>query len=350
MRVCLLITLFFFCFSVLANEERCKEFPSIDHKGLWPEDSIRQQCDTGSCHSFATVSLIEALHKKEKDEFIDLSERDLFSQHFGASNEKEAEDLVEEHLDVAKRAGRDLGQWIKRFERQKKLNGWTPQQTLEHYASQYRLLQEGGYVDQDFNLLRNEGICKESELPFSWFSAGEKGQEALNCLRQARFDVIKYVGECKINGTYSTGAVEKFCKGVEKVLEEKDVYAGLITEVSKICLEERKKTKSFVKTLSLKKKQPRNTPNKTKEEFHRYLSCQPMAMDIKGYSNILNGVDKPGHGLHAVALAGYDCKSDEYIVRNSWGAGGYDRLPAEKVMANIQTYYIIHKGKYKDCK
>jgi hypothetical protein len=348
-RAYLFFLLILISLPLLGEEDRCKDFPSMDYTNLWPVDSIRQQCNTGACHSFATTSLVEALYKKYLGSYIDLSERDLFAQHFGASDEKEAQRLVRQHLDMAKRAGRDLGHWVDRLEKQEKLNGWTATQTLEYYANQYELYQGGGYVDQDFNLLRQEGICYERELPFSWFSGQEQGQNALSCLRQARFDVIKFVGECKVDDTYSINKVDEFCQNVEKILEDKSIYAGLITEASKLCLKQRKEVKSFVRSLSLKKKSPKGSTDKTRNELHRYLSCQPLAMDVKGYSEILNGADRPGHGLHAVALAGYDCKTDEYIIRNSWGAAGYDRVPAQKILEALDTYYVFHKGKSRDC-
>lgn len=346
-----LISLFVLMSFASIAGDKCQSYKSIDHTKLWPEDSIRTQCNTGSCHSFATVSLVEAMHKKVNDEYIDLSERDLFSQHFGAKDEEDAKRLIKQHLDMAKRAGRDLGDYVARLEEKNLLEkGWTAQKALEYYANGYELFQEGGYINEDFNLLKRDGICEESELPFSWFNTGEEGQRALGCLRQARFDVIKYVGECKVKGTYSLSKVKKFCNGVSMVLEDKEIYDGLITKASELCKTQRKSIKSFAKSLSLKTKSPRNNVDKTREELHRYLSCQPMGMDIKGYSNILNGVAKKGHDLHAIAVAGYDCQKDEYIIKNSWGSTGYDRVPAEKMLDNLQQYYIIHKGKYKDCK
>ena len=334
---------------LFGSEDRCDTFPSRDHKKLWPDNSIRQQCNTGACHSFATVSLVEAMHKKLKGEYIDLSERDLFSQHFGASTEAEAKKLVERHINVAKRAGRDLGHWVERLKNQERLNGWTPSKTLKHYAQNYQLFQEGGYVDEDFLILRNSGICREEELPFSWYSGGEQGQEALVCLRQARSDIIQHIGECKVNGTYSIRAANSFCRDIEKILSNKEVYAGLVNDVTAQCSKQRKEIRSFSKTLSLKKKRPHLKLERTREEINRYLSCQPLAMDVKGYSNLLNGEDKVGHSVHAVVLSGYDCKSDEYLFRNSWGGKTQDRIPATEVLKNLETYYLLHKGKHKDC-
>lgn len=345
---------YFFCIFLLnfslyaSNEKHCQSHENVDHTNLWPQSSIRQQCDTGSCHSFATISLLEAKHKQLKNEYIDLSERDLFYQHFGAENEKQAKKMIDAHLDMAKRAGRDLGNWVKKLEEKKALNpGWNAVSTLKYFANNYQYHQEGGYVDQDFNLIINNGICEESELPFTWFKNQEEGERALTCLREARKQIIEEVGECKINDQYSLHKVNKLCRDVQEVLEDKGIYQGLITNASKTCLEQRKNVRRFAKSLRFKKREPRIKPEDTRNEFHEYLRCQPIAIDVKNYSNILSGVDRPGHVIHAVVIAGYDCELDQFIVRNSWGAKGYDRVPASKIIDGLQNYYFLHKGSPK---
>jgi hypothetical protein len=267
--------------SILAADS-CKNFGTIDHTDKWPASSIRNQGPIGSCHIFAATALVEAQYYLLTGSYIDLAERDLFYQHlFPSGNEKD----------------------------------------IKNEAHSFSSLAEGGWSEKDLNRFQENGICQEDKLPYEDLLNGE-AQEIYSQLKSFK---------------------------VEKNLDEIAEEFSLKKHGS--CLNERKNIRNKFSDYKIETLRCGRDIKCTKEAILTYLKCNPLAVGVASYGSMLQPkwLEKilytPGAaGLHALVIAGYDCTRDEFIMRNSWGASDYDRVDANKLIAGLTDFSILHNG------
>lgn len=278
----------------------CDDWPSLDHTNLWPENSIRDQGYVGSCHSFAQASLFEAKYKQLTGKNIDISEADMFQEHY-------------------------------------RNNKAISSQVYDHNDNYNEMMGEGGWEHIDFEIIRNMGVCTERAKPYNTLH----GQ--LSNWRQERDQLRNRLKQCPMPSFFDTlKEVYNVTQDSVKVVSKLNEDLKSSNELS--CMEERHMTRSFARKLSpyTAYKNSYWTDKGFNNDLMNWLKCGPITIGVKGYGSILGGNVPSGHeGGHAVAIAGYDCKTKKFKIRNSWGGNSYDEIDSKLLLDNIFSIHTI---------
>jgi hypothetical protein len=304
------------CYSKTFNA--CNKQKSRDYRKLWPKKSIRNQCGVGSCHSFQSIGMVEAAHSLLFDRNIDLSENDLFRQHMKVINK-----------------GKKPSQFISDLANETYKNKKTDS-----------IFREGGHIYKDIELMKKNGTCFERTLPYEndW-GYRSKGYQALKCMRKSKKQIVGEATSCRINKTNDFSNLQGLCNDVAKTFKVMKVDEILTENPSNKCLEERKKVKQFVKALKLHEERfkKNETYQDKKTKLLSYLRCQPVGVSVKGYASIKNKKSHSSHDSgHALIIAGYDCKTNKFIMRNSWG-GDYEEVDADLLANGTYILSVLSK-------
>lgn len=267
-----------------AGTNQCSNHKEIDHQDKWPAASIRNQGQIGSCHVFASTALVEAQYYLLTGKHKDLSERDLYYQHL--------------------------------FPR-------TDDSSLKNDILYFSKNNEGGWNEKDLNLFKQNGICSEETLPYDDLLRGDA---------EDLYDILK--------SDYNS---------------KNQSMPSLINEFSlkghSSCLKERIDIKEQFKNYQIENLSCGSDIKCTKEVILKYLECNPLAVSVSGYGAMMPKkwfqklLYTPGaSGNHALVIAGYDCKEDEFIMRNSWDGSDYDRIPADALINGLNSFAILHNG------
>ncbi|OUR96832.1 hypothetical protein A9Q84_10875 [Halobacteriovorax marinus] len=302
-------------FAVKSNQ--CAKHSTKNFTKLWPKKSIGNQCGVNSCHSFQIVGLMEATHSLLFDRNIDLSENDLFRQHYQGPNK-----------------GKNISTRMYDFTNAKLQD----KETREFFK-------EVGFSDDDFKIVKGQGICFENTRPYSEFAFAGNSFKALKCVRANKLKLEKLIGQCKSDGLVDNNEIKqitRLCSTVKSSL----IREGVDREFSKVptnqCLKERAQVKKFANSLKNKTEYLSNKSTATKKDLIlKYLQCQPIGVSVKGYSKILKDESHSSHdGGHALIIAGYNCQTNQFIMRNSWG-GGYENVDADLLSAGSYRLNIL---------
>ena len=285
---------------------------SYDLRHYWPDEKMRDQGYVGSCHSFASAALVEAELFRRTGKNYDLSERDLFEQHF----------LKTTLSDHAKDT------------QAKQIWGVDPD---------YMHGEGSSSIKDDFEIIKKNGLCFESAYPYDYSSRALPAYRLIDDLRKQR-GAVGDVASCN-EGWGNWWAVNLGLVQDAAEILIKDSYDALIQNMNppQNCLLERKALSGLINSWNFKTVDfESDTPWTEKKNLILNLLSQgkPIEASFKGYGKIKKQqAPAPDDGHHAVLIVGFDCSTHEFIIRNSWGETGYDR-----VKVGLGTAYLDEIG------
>lgn len=267
-----------------------------------------QQGEVGSCHTFATIGLVEAEYWKSTGKHINLSERDLFIRHYTREHQY-TNGYPHTHLFI-----------------NKQLRDATEQKLPDHYL-------EAGHITNDFALLKKHGVASEKELPYEpTFSQGIS--IGVTKLRHQR-NLLNVEAELQKKSNQWTPSsqhklIVKHRAKLKKVFKTLSIPKDTPT---------RQLTKAYLRQFSLKKLTP-STTKQAKQQIIEQLANRPVAVDITNLSE-LAGNASTLHSKHSLIISRYHPKTDQFSIRSSTFKGN------RKVSANTlargcyQIYYLV---------
>ncbi|GAA5494573.1 hypothetical protein Rhal01_00735 [Rubritalea halochordaticola] len=264
----------------------------------------QKQQNVGSCHTFATLALLEAEYYLVNGRTIDLSERDLFTRHL-MRGYRSSEEMIRGQLTAA--AHKKLSPFYK----------------------------EAASPVSDFDLVKAYGVALEKEVPYeSSFSPGMS--MLMDKLRNLRTQVNKSASQMKTSGRFSRAAVQNL---VSQHMDDR-----LTSKLSiKPNLSSRNSIRHFAQQYSFKKVKPSSASN-ARQTIMQQLKTRPVAVDVKDYSTLHRS---PGASIqyryHCVVISGYDSKKDQFIIRNSNSHASSESVSAEGLCKLAYNIYYLGK-------
>jgi C1A family cysteine protease len=291
---------------------------SFDLRHYWPKGSIRNQGDAGSCHVFAAVALAEASLRYQNGTYIDLSEQDLFERHLVA-NEKKVK-VIDQLLG---------------------------NKSIDPYTG------EGGLTLKTLNFLQSQGAAWESSKPYELNDSQKSYSKLLGMLRRDRDQIQKSVQESCGGKTVLFSLEPAVAYAAESVVWKE--IKRRAQEQSPSMQNEARAVQAWTKNWSfttLESEFPTDR-QKIKQEWLTLLKKgYPFVASVQGYDKIVQGkpvVDTDGY--HAVVVAGYDCRTKEFIIRNSWGGAyakpeddGYERIASHALAKHTRMSTWIQEN------
>lgn len=260
-----------------------------------------QQGEVGSCHSFATIALIEAEYWKSTGKHINLSERDLFIRHYtqGYAN---ANDCIQQQLIKA-----------------------SSEKLPDHYK-------EDGHVADDFALLQKHGVASERELRYSpLFSQGV--DIGIRLLRHQRNELSIEADLLKKSNQWSPALQAKKIRQRSSKLK---AVAKTLTLPAHT--KTRSQTKAFINQYSLKKTTPATTAL-AKQQLIHLLATRPVIVDITNL-NELSGNPSTRHSRHSLVVSQYHADSDQFSVRSATFKGSKAVDASALARGTYQLYFL----------
>ena len=280
MRAILFVILLFLNSSLWSQEQQCVD---LDLNDLWDKNKDRKQGDVGSCHSFGTVALLEAYYKIKTNQYIDLSERDLFEQHLSS------------------------------------ISSFLSFTTTGLINQEEKNIGEAGLDALDFIRVKNNGICTEVHHPYEYHNQTSE-----------QFKKLEEYKQMYIDGQYD---VYEFYKSWKE-------YSAEISIRNEACIKERIIYKDFFSDFKFITSPVIRSPHKKIMESLR--AGFPVLVLISDYESVYfeNKVEL-GSGFHYVVISGYDCKLDAYLIRNSRNTRYYDSVKTKDLEANMYSITLI---------
>lgn len=240
------------------------------------------QGNVGSCHTFATVALIEAEYWKTTGKYINLSERDLFVRHF-IGTAKNSSELLSFHL---------------------------------HKALQQKLpdtFQEMGHMEDDFKLASRYGITSEKELSYKPMF---KNGVSLSVER------LRHERNTLSTSAEALRAIDALTQDETNALLKKH-FNNLNDSSIRQMFTPPKATstsahfKQWLAQYSLNKLTPKTT-QLAKSKIIQMVTTQPVAVDITNFKELIAGkYASVLHKKHSVVVFAYNAKNDTFSVRSS---------------------------------
>lgn len=266
------------------------------------------QGNVGSCHTFATISLIEAEYWRATGNYINLSERDLFIRHFMGS-QKNPPELLSAHLNKA-------------------LQG----KVSDNYL-------EAGHISDDFKLATTFGISSEKELPYRPML---KTSVSL-CVERLRHERNNLSSSSEalrsINALTKAEGSELITKHFTK-LNNASMRAMFTppkaTRTSKTI-------QTWLSNYSLKTLTPKTTKS-AKSTIISKVASQPIAVDITNFNELTAGkVTNALHNKHSLVVFAYNAKNDTFSVRSSTHNKPIQVSANALSRGAYRLYYLVRK-------
>lgn len=256
-----------------------------DHTSAWT--GVRKQKGIGACHAFATTALVEALYSEIHGRNIDLSEADVFARSFFGKDQKAAINGLSSRLSSSIGLG-----------------------------AEYLDENQGGYVDDDFELIKKSGIQLEEESPYKSLLRFLDSIRDSVVDRRKELDRTSYLRDNRpfILETVSShrSQLESFYQSTPTSEAVADLLSGY--RVHRIDL-----------------------PGGSEEKIRilkSHLSCRPLAISV--HSRALRST---ATGMHAVVLRGYAEK--KFLIRNSWSGEGESSANMQKLAPYIERAFVL---------
>ncbi|WP_435689697.1 C1 family peptidase [Rubritalea sp.] len=266
------------------------------------------QGNVGSCHTFATLALVEAEYRKVTGKFINLSERELFARHYL----------------------KDYGSFDKMITSQFEL---ATRQTVAPYYK------ESGHITDDFKLLQQHGVRTEKELPYSpFFKMGVP--EAMNSLRHARHSVTHEMFSSRKSGTWNE-QTKSTALNSHKQRRSTTSLSPFFTFPANTPTQQT--TKQFCSNYTLNKHTPKTTAQ-AKQQIITLLISGPVAVDVSNYKELTQTKTHALYERHSFVVSHYHPQHDTFTIRSSTTGNG------KQVDANALargTYQIYHLERKK---
>lgn len=275
-----------------------------------PGDYWKHKIDqghVGSCHSFATLALVEAEYKCATGKHIDLSERELFVRHY-LNDYGSFEKLINSQFERA-----------------------TRRTVTPHYK-------EAGHITDNFKLLQTHGVSTEKELPYSsLFKMGVP--EAMRTLRHCRHAVTREMFLSRKAGTWNDS---KKSSTLKKHKQQSSVSAlsPIFTLPQNTTSQEM--MKQFCNELKLIKISPSTTP-KAKQIITSQLAHHPVAVNVSNYIELTGSTAHSLYERHSLVVSCYHPERDTFTIRSSTRGNGKEVDANALARGTYQIYYLVKK-------
>lgn len=278
---------------------------SVSAKDYWKHKI--DQGNVGSCHSFATIALVEAEYWKATGKYINLSERELFARHYL----------------------RDYGNFEKmiasQFER-------ATRRTVTPYYK------ESGHIVDNFALLQEHGVSTEKELPYSpILKLGVS--ETMQNLRHARHAVTREMFLSRKAGTWNSSkksATLSKHKARSSTTSLSPIFSYPYNSPSQ------REIKNFCAQYTLKKITPKTTPV-AKEIIIQQLATHPVAVDVSNYKELTRAKAHALYERHSFVISHYHPKRDTFTIRSSTTGNGKQVSANALARGTYHIYYLKKK-------
>jgi Papain family cysteine protease len=272
---------FIFIYLLLTSFAQGRE----DHSALW--SGVRNQKSIGSCHAFASTAMVEALYSEVHGQNIDLSEADVFAKYVFGETLSLAEESVKRRIRSA----------------------------ISFNLSEIDS-DQGGYIDDDINLMKKSGIKSELDSPYDRLLKLFKDMRSTADSRSAEKNPAL--------------AVEKFVSIHQQELST-FYQSGAETESVKDLLSRFK-----IYRIPLDHDQEGN-----KALILSYLSCRPVGISISP-----RALGSNEDGSHAVVLRGFT--EDKFLIRNSWSGKGASSGKMSKILPGISRAWVLMESNRRE--
>jgi hypothetical protein len=334
--------IFIFTFTNSLASTSCK---SSNHWGRFYNGDTRDQGDLGSCHTFASATMLEAKFREIGYATQNFSEKDLFILHYIENAKK-----FVQSCDVK---GAQDYKWLK--EKLKSIEGenlWFNEKERKNTKACSAIMDnfEGGNIFKNLELIQKYGVCSD--------------------LKNYKYDIEKIKPLCNRIGS---SAFQAFCSStnigsedpVDHLTKRMNMITSKITETAylenrkKNCRNSIERSKKVAQSIDvefmgvdLKNRLNKKSRSEIKSHITGFLECGPVYASVGNYHKLLSGDSIPDDAAkhatgHAVIIAGYDCDKDEFIIRNSWGSkddfGNYipERVSAEDFIKSTSGYRTL---------
>jgi hypothetical protein len=287
-----------------------------DYLNLWDHSVERDQGFISNCHIFGATGLIEAKIKQTTGKAIALSAKDLFLQHLQSKTDL---DKMTEEMTRAYAYGLPF----------------------DYHGA------EVGNISEDFGLVKDRGICTEKNRPYDFetsvsevmakqvlkiFGAGTPPLEKMRAFRETRAQTWLGIGaKCPdVRRAYllnDVSGIQANLRVVRKMMVDSGMAELFADQASSECKEERGTVKKLVSNFEIKKIDP------TPKAIFSALASGPVAVDVLGYASLAEGrlpnSEERSSVSHTPILAGFDCATEEFLIKNSWGESEPTHIRAE---------------------
>ncbi len=302
-----IITLFLYSTMVHANN--CSSWPSIDHS-LFLSKTVKKQHDISSCHAFTTLSLIEFNYSKLYGKSINLSEHDLLLSHFIWDAQKdEALTFLTTMLKI-----------------NLQMHKVTP-----NFTPAYAIM---GGVEDDLWAVKKFGVATEEQVPYR-FQTGQESFMSLIKLAQIGISVYRELKPCAESSDINKILTAKLQKDVLKILAKMNINKDFKRNTSPEVKETRLSFQNFSRTLNYSNLHPLDFKN-----LINTLREVPVGAKIRDYSGLRNNGNIKENDLHSVVISGYNCKTEEFVIRNS-GNGKIEKIHRDVLFKGLIGIDII---------
>ncbi|MFC5050102.1 hypothetical protein ACFPK9_05720 [Rubritalea spongiae] len=264
------------------------------------------QDNVGSCHSFATLALIEAEFWKATGKHIDLSERELFVRHY-LKDYGSFDKMIASQLERATR------------------------RTVEVYYK------ESGHIKDDFKLLQQHGVSLEKDLPYSSFFKLDLPM-AMRNLRHARHAVTREMFLSRKAETWNTTKKEQVLTNHTNLRSTTNLRS-IFTLPKPTTTHEH--VKQFCSNYSLRKLTPKTTPL-AKKIIIQQLHISPVAVDVSNYQELTRSNTHVLYERHSFVVSQYHPKNDSFTIRSSTTGDG-KQVNANALARGCYQIYFLEK-------
>ncbi|MEO1857313.1 MAG: C1 family peptidase [Rubritalea sp.] len=248
-------------------------------KDYWKHSEL--QGDVGSCHTFATIALVEAEYWRASGQFINLSERDLFLRHY-TNGHSSCSEMITHQLVAA---------------------------TYKMLPQRYG---EAGHINLDFSLAQKNGIASERELPYDpLFSNGVA--MAMKRLRFERDQLAKEASQLKNTKQWSSSVAQT--KIQQSFYQLKSVQKTLsLPEYTRT----RDWTQKWLENYKLRHLKPKTT-SQVKSSIIAQLSASPVAVDVSNFEELISHSHHTScnYSRHSLVVSHYNPGTDQFSIRSS---------------------------------